>query len=169
MVTASKKKKKSLKTCAKLYRKKKGSGSFSLFLNIWHNGERLPKEFLGILLTRKLSSEENRDKLRVAEKVRNKREGELLHQRNAIPMVETDQDANLYEYIKLKSKHMKKPERHECLISKLYNYTGKGILPLSSISKSSAWVFMTTCAPIWGSEHLTKPYLSSLITPIRTS
>ncbi len=66
-----------------LREKKINGGKVSLYLDVNHNGERWP-EFLKIHISKKKPTDDDKEKRRIANEIRAKRENELLSQNNAL-------------------------------------------------------------------------------------
>lgn len=113
-----------------LREKKLGSGQISYYLDIYHNKTRW-YEFLEIHINKNRPSEDNKEKKRMAQEIRSKRENELIVQDNGL----IDKNKRKADFIGWFEKFIENKAAHNVsVLRNLKKYHGKNPLPFTSIT-----------------------------------
>jgi integrase len=123
----------------KLREKKLSDGRISLYLDIYHNRKR-NYDFLEIYLEGKRSSDENKEKLRLANKIRIDTEHQLTVQKRGLPN-EKGIEADLFAFMRQRSE--KKRKRSAPLVGHLGNFAKANKIPFRLITKEWLLAFQT--------------------------
>jgi integrase len=121
------------KTTVKLREKVNGSGTKSLYLDIHMNGKRQKPKFLNLVISKNGRTPQDQENKRIAEAAQAKLQNELVVLKLGLPEDTVENKANAYEYILEASKN-NKGHMAQYVNSKLKDFSGKDVLPLSDIN-----------------------------------
>ena len=120
------------KTTVKLRKKVNGSGSKSLYLDIHMNGKRQKPKFLNLVISKSGREPQDQVNMRIAEAAQAKLQNELVVLKLGLPEDTVENKADAYQYI-LEVSRNNKGNMAQYVNSKLKDFSGKDVLPLSDI------------------------------------
>lgn len=117
-----------------LREKKLGNGEVSFYLDIYHNKKRW-YEFIGIHISKSHPTADDKEKRRLAQEIRIKRENELIVQDNGL----TDKSKSKADFISWYENHIKGKSKsnqthNACALKRLKEYMGNRPLPFLAIT-----------------------------------